>query len=57
MSHHNALFQTLSLIPGHVFQKLEKRHKTGRASRKSEFKEQFTVMAFIQLAARRPMRE
>ena len=58
MSHHNTLFsQTLSLIPGHVFQKLVKRHKTGRSSRKFGFKEQFTVMAFIQLAARRSMRD
>lgn len=58
MSHHNTLFsQTLSLIPRHVFQKLERRHKTGRSSRKFGFKEQFTVMAFIQLAARRSMRD
>ena len=58
MAHHNTLFsQTLSLIPRHVFQKLEHRHKTGRASRKFGFKEQFTVMAFIQLAARRSMRD
>jgi len=58
MSHHNTLFhQTLSLIPRHVFQKLEARHKTGRTSRKFGFKEQFTVMAFIQLAARRSMRD
>ena len=58
MSHHNTLFsQTLSLIPRHVFQKLEIRHKAGRTSRKFGFKEQFTVMAFIQLAARRSMRD
>ena len=58
MSHHNTLFsQTLSLIPRHVFQKLERRHKTGRSSRKFGFREQFTVMAFIQLAARRSMRD
>jgi hypothetical protein len=58
LSHHTTLFsQTLSFIPRHVFQKLEKRHKTGRASRKFGFKEQFTVMAFIQLAARRSMRD
>jgi len=58
MSHHNNLLsQTLSLIPRHVFQKLETRHKTGRSSRKFGFKEQFTVMAFIQLAARRSMRD
>ena len=58
MSHHNTLFsQTLSLIPRHVFQKLERKHKTGRSSRKFGFKEQFTVMAFIQLAARRSMRD
>lgn len=58
LSHHNTLFsQTLSLIPRHVFQKLERRHKTGRSSRQFGFKEQFTVMAFIQLAARRSMRD
>src|SRR5215469_14390558 len=58
MAHHNTLFaQTLSLIPRHVFQKLEARHKTGRSSRKFGFKEQFAVMAFIQLAARRSMRD
>lgn len=43
--------------PRHVFQKLAQRHKTGRASRKFGFKEQFTVMAFIQLAARRSLRD
>lgn len=58
MSHQNTLLsQTLSLVPRHVFQKLEDRHKTGRSSRKFGFKEQFTVMAFIQLAARRSMRD
>ena len=58
MAHCNTLFsQTLSLIPRHLFQKLEVRHKAGRASRKFGFKEQFTVMAFIQLAARRSMRD
>jgi hypothetical protein len=58
MSHHNTLFyQMLSLIPRHVFQKLELRHKTGRSSRRFGFKEQFTTMAFIQLAARRSMRD
>jgi hypothetical protein len=58
LSHHTTLFsQTLSLIPRHVFQKLEHRHKTGRSSRKFGFKEQFTAMAFIQLAARRSMRD
>lgn len=58
MSHHTTLFsQMLSLIPGHVFQKLERKHKTGRSSRQFGFKEQFTVMAFIQLAARRSLRD
>ena len=58
MSFHNTLFsQTLSLLPRHIFQKLEHRHKTGRSSRKFGFKEQFTTMAFIQLAARRSMRD
>jgi len=40
-----------------IFQKLEAKHKTGRASRRFGFKEQFTAMAFIQLAARRSMRD
>lgn len=58
MDFHNTLFsQTLSLIPRHIFQKLEHRHKTGRSSRRFGFKEQFTTMAFIQLAARRSMRD
>ncbi|MGL4667706.1 MAG: IS4 family transposase [Saezia sp.] len=58
MAHTTTLFsQTLSLIPRHVFQKLETMHKTGRSSRQFGFKEQFTVMAFIQLAARRSMRD
>ena len=53
LAHNNTLFsQILSLIPGHVFQSLERRHKTGRSSRQFGFKEQFTIMAFIQLAAR-----
>ena len=58
MSYCNTLLsQTLALIPRHVFQKLENRHRTGRSSRKFGFKEQFTVMAFIQLAARRSLRD
>ena len=58
MSHHNTLLsQTLALIPRHVFQKLESRHQTGRSSRKFGFKEQFTIMAFVQLAARRSLRD
>lgn len=58
MSHRSTLFsQTLSLIPKHVFQKREHRHKTGRCSRIFGFKEQFTVLAFIQLAARRSLRD
>lgn len=58
MAYTTTLFsQTLSLIPRHVFQKLEERHKVGRSSRRFGFKEQFTVMAFIQLAARRSMRD
>lgn len=58
MAHHNTILsQTLSLIPRHIFQKLEKRHKTGRSSRKFGFKEQFTVMAFVQLAACKSLRQ
>jgi len=50
LAHHNTLFsQALSFIPRPVFQKLEHKHKTGRSSRGFGFKEQFTVMAFIQL--------
>ncbi|MDR0816175.1 MAG: DUF4372 domain-containing protein [Desulfovibrio sp.] len=52
--HTTTLFsQTLSLISGHVFQKLKHRHKTGSSSRKFRFKKQFTGMAFTQLAVRR----
>ncbi len=58
MSHDNSLFsQALQFIPRYIFQKLERRRKTGRSSRKFGFKEQFTTMAFIQLAARRSMRD
>jgi len=58
LCHNNTLFsQILSLIPGHVFQSLERRHKTGRCSRQFGFKEQFTIMAFIQLAARSSLRD
>jgi len=50
LAHHNTLFsQIISLIPGHVFQSLERRHKTGRCSRQFGFKEQITIMAFIQV--------
>jgi hypothetical protein len=58
LAHHNTLFsQILSLIPGHVFQSLAQRHKTGRSSRQFGFKEQFTVMSFIQLASRCSLRD
>ena len=58
MAHHSTLFsQRLSFIPRHVFQKLENRHKTGRASRQLGFKGQFTIMAFIHLTARRSLRD
>ncbi|MDR3175145.1 MAG: DUF4372 domain-containing protein [Desulfovibrio sp.] len=49
--------KTLSLIPRHIFQKLEPRHKTGHSSRKFGFKEQFAAMPFIQLAVKRSMRD
>ena len=48
---------SIALIPRHVFQKLECRYQTGRSSRKLGFKEQFTIMAFIQPAARRSLRD
>ena len=58
MAHHSTLLsQMLSLIPRHVFHKLESRHKTGRSSRQLGFKEQFTVMAFLHLTARRSLRD
>ena len=50
MAHRTTLFGELQrLIPGHVFEKLERKYKVGRASRKFGFKEQFTVIAFFQL--------
>lgn len=49
--------QLLSLILGHLFQNFERKYKTGRSSRQFGFKEQFTVMPFIQLAARRSLRD
>lgn len=58
MSHVSTPFgEILHLIPRHIFQKLEKRHVSGRSSRKFGFKEQFTVMAFIMLAASRSLRD
>ncbi len=58
MSHHNTpISLTLQRIPRYVFQKFERRHKTGSPSRKFGFKEQFTAMAFILFAARRSMRD
>lgn len=58
MSHTTTPFgEILHLIPRHIFQKLEKRHACGRKSRKFGFKEQFTVMAFVMLAASRSLRD
>ena len=57
VAHRTTLFRELQLIPGHVFEKLERRHKVGRASRKFGFKEQFTVIAFFMLSACSTMRE
>lgn len=58
MSHVSTPFgEILQLIPRHIFQKLEKRHACGRKSRKFGFKEQFTVMAFVMLAASRSLRD
>lgn len=58
MSHTTTPFgEILQLIPRHIFQKLEKRHACGRKSRKFGFKEQFTVMAFVMLAASRSLRD
>ena len=58
MSHITTPFaELLQLIPRHVFQNLERRHACGRSSRKFGFKEQFTVMGFIMLAASRSLRD
>ena len=58
MAHRMILFAELQrLIPGHVFEKLERKHKSGRASRKFGFKEQFTVIAFFMLSACNTVRE
>lgn len=58
MAHHNTICsQLLSWIPGHVFQKLERKHSRGRTPRKFGFKQHFFVMAFIHLAARRSLRD
>ena len=58
LAHHNTLLsQLLSLIPGHVFQSLEKKHQCGRSSRRFGFKPQFLVMAFIHLTARTSLRD
>ncbi len=56
--YHNTLFyQTLSLISGHVFQKLEHRRNTGPSLCVFGFKNQFTAVAFMRLAARRSTRD
>lgn len=58
MAHNNTLFaQILSLIPKNIFRSLESKHQTGRSTRQFGFKEQFTVMVFIQLAARSSLRD
>lgn len=58
MAHHNTICsQLLSWIPGHVFQKLERKHSRGRSPRKLGFKQHFFIMAFIHLAARRSLRD
>lgn len=58
MYHHSTFSsKMLSLIPRYVFQKLAHRHKVGRSFRKFSFKEQFTFMGFIQLAARRSLQD
>jgi hypothetical protein len=47
----------LSLIPRPVFSALEKRHITGRKPRAFSLWAQFVALAFIQVAARRSMRD
>ena len=58
MAHYNALFRNLlQVVPGHVFKQLENEHKLGRKPRKFTFRQQFIVMAFMQLANRRSLRD
>lgn len=58
VAYRNTLFsQLLCLIPGYIFQNLDKKHNTGRSSRIFSLKAQFIVMAFIQLAGRHSMRD
>jgi len=58
MAHSNTLFaQILSLIPRHEIKFLEDKYKCGRSSRQFGFKQQLTVMIFIQLAARCSLRD
>ena len=57
MAHHNTICsQLLSWIPGHVFQRLDRKYSYGRTPRKLGFKQHFFIMAFIHLAARRSLR-
>jgi len=57
VAHHNTICsQLLSWIPGHVFQKLDRKYSYGRTPRKLGFKQHFFIMAFIHLAARRSLR-
>ena len=57
MAHYNTLFNSLlQVIPGHFFKKLESAHNSGRKPRIFTFRQQFIVMAFMQLANRRSLR-
>ncbi len=58
MAHANTiLHQVLSMIPRHVFSSLERKHFTGRKPRIFSLWSQFVALAFIQLSARRSMRD
>ncbi len=58
MAHYNTLFRNLlQVIPGHLFNTLEQKHQHVRAPRKFSLKQQFLLMAFVQLANRRSLRD
>ena len=58
VAHSNTVFhQLLSMIPRHIFSTLERKHITGRKPRVFSLWSQFCALTFIQVAARRSMRD
>jgi len=57
MAHVNSIFsQFLSLIPRQIFNKLARKHSTGRKERKLSRWSQFAILMFIQLTERKSLR-